>query len=110
MSTKIIDIEETIFELERISGEITSDLESMYKQLIRFGSICCEYEQEMEPQSVENLEKMYNEREKTKKLPRKESIEYGNRMDGVLHQGGCAHRRSPAQAGARRADRRFHQF
>lgn len=60
MSTKIIDIEETIFELERISGEITCDLESMYKQLIRFGSICCEYEQEMEPQSVENLEKMYN--------------------------------------------------
>lgn len=61
MSTKIIDIEETIFELERISGEIKCDLESMYKQLIRFGSICCEYEQEMEPQSVENLEKMYKQ-------------------------------------------------
>ena len=57
MAKKIIDIEETIFDLERISGGITCGLESLDEQLVSFGKICCEYELEMDAHSVESLEK-----------------------------------------------------
>ena len=60
MAKKIIDIEETIFDLERISGGITCGLESLDEQLVSFGIICCEYELEMDAHSVESLEKMYD--------------------------------------------------